>query len=78
MTTNFFSAMWPLYEMMGRWGEGWNQYFLLAFSNALALVETNFTVKGTKIIVLELIFISDKRELIVTIFFTITDIRINI
>ena len=64
--------------MMGRWGEGWNQYFLLAFSNALALVETNFTVKGTKIIVLELIFISDKRELIVTIFFTITDIRINI
>ena len=64
--------------MMGRWGEGWNQYFLLAFSNALALVETNFTVKGTKIIVLESIFISDKRELIVTIFFTITDIRINI
>ena len=64
--------------MMGRWGEGWNQYFLLAFSNALALVETNFTVKGTKIIVLELIFISDKRELIVTIFFTIIDIRINI
>ena len=64
--------------MMGRWGEAWNQYFLLAFSNALALVETNFTVKGTKIMVLELIFISDKRELIVTIFFTITDIRINI
>ena len=62
--------------MMGRWGEGWNQYFLLAFSNALALVETNFT--GTKIIVLELIFISDKHKLIVTIFFTITDIRINI
>lgn len=61
--------MWPLYEMMGRWGEGWSQYFLLAFSNALALVETNFTVKGTKIIVLEVIFISDKRELIVTNFF---------
>ena len=76
MTTNFLSDMWPLYEMMGRWGEGWNQYFLLAFSNALALVETNFT--GTKIIVLELIFISDKHKLIVTIFFTITDIRINI
>ena len=70
--------MWPLYEMMGRSGEGWNQYFLLAFSNVLALVETNFTVKGTKVIVLELIFISDKRELIVIIFFTITDIRINI
>ena len=64
--------------MMGRWGEGWNQYFLLAFSNALSFLENNFTVKGTKIIVLELIFISDKHELIVTIFFTITDIRINI
>ena len=60
---------------MGRGLE--SNFFHLASPYALAFVETNFSLKRMRRIVLELIFISYKCELI-AIYFTVIDISINI
>ena len=60
---------------MGRGVE--SNFFPLASPYALAFVETNFSLKRMRRIVLELIFISYKCELI-AIDFTVIDISINI
>lgn len=60
---------------MGRGVE--SNFFHLASPYTLAFVETNFSLKRMRRIVLELIFISYKCELI-AIYFTVIDISINI
>ena len=60
---------------MGRGVE--SNFFHLASPYALAFLETNFSLKRMRRIVLELIFISYKCELI-AIYFTVIDISINI
>ena len=59
------------------WGGVESNFFPLASPYALAFVETNFSLKRMRRIVLELIFISYKCELI-AIYFTVIDISINI
>lgn len=76
--TDFFADVWPSYKMTGRWGEGCNHHLTLVSPYALLFVGTNFSLKCMRTIVLQLIFISCKFKSIVTIFFTVIDIRIII